>query len=212
MKNKDDYKKHRKEVSEILLRIPEGPGPRPEGGFFEVRGGAGHHSYQHYAQHCLNEQGGEHSLEAFTAKFTAWTLEDAGGVVLYPEGPAFKVLQRHFTEGEEPVIYHAEAAYYSALMLCLHPTVYAPGASGNEQLASYEVLQSLEPGGAGPGGYTDHPVVAQKTIATTGEIFMIKFNYYPHKVSYKIRIFPSPAGRNNIFMGGRLGTIPSESI
>jgi hypothetical protein len=208
MKDKKDYRKQRKEESQILLRIPEGPVPRPQGGSLEVRDGAGHHNYQYYAGYCLNEQGGEPTLEAFKAKFTAWSLEDVGsGIVLYPEGPAFKVLSRHFMEGTEPVTYYAEAAHYMALMLCLHPTVYAPGASGDEQLASYEVFASWEPGGP-----VDHAFVEQRPIESTGEIFMLKLNYYSQKVSLKIRIFPSPAGRNNIFLGGRLGALLSESI
>ncbi len=127
--------------------------------------------------------------------------------MLYPEGPAFKVLQRHFMEGDTPVTYHADGAHYTALMLCLYPTVYAPGASGDEQLASYEVLVSWEPDGP-----ADYLWVPQKPIAPSGEIFMWKHFYYPQKVSFKITIVPSPFGRNNIFLGGRLGTILSETI
>lgn len=213
MEREKHYKEQRPaEEAEFDLRIPEGPAPRPQGGFLDLRTGTGQHSFQLYAQHCLNEGGGEPTLDAYKAQFTAWSLEDAGGAVLYPEGPAFKVLQRHFMEGEEPITYHAGAAYYAALMLCLHPTVFPSVPPSGEQLASYEVLQSLEPGGSEPGGYVDHPLVPQKPIPSTGEIFMLKLNYYPHKVSHKIRIFPSPAGRNNIFLGGRLGTVPSESL
>lgn len=207
MKHKKNYGERPAEESEFHLRIPEGPVRRPRGGFIELRGGGGHHSFQQYAQHCLTEQGSEPTLDAFRMKFTAWSLEGAGGVVLYPEGPAFKVLQRHFMEGDEPITYHADAAHYTALMLCLHPTVFPSGASVDGQLASYQVTASWEPDG--PAGF---PLVPQKPIEVNGEIFMWKGLYTDQKVSFKIEIIPSPTGRNNIFLGGRLGTILAESI
>lgn len=208
-KRETDYEE-RREKETFRLTIPEGPVPRPHGGFLDTRGGAGHHSYQHYTEYCLDEHGNEPPMEAFKATFAAWSLEGADGVVLHPEGPAFKAIGVQFMEGDEPVTYHVDAAHYTALMLCLHPTVYVPSASGDEQLASYEVLVSWEPNGP-----VDYLWVPQRPVASTGEIFMWKHNYFPQKVAFKIRIVPSPAGRNTVYLAGRLGTIlsgPSESI
>jgi hypothetical protein len=208
MKNKKDYGKHREKESEFHLSIPKVPVPRPRGGFIELLGGdGGHYTYQQYAEHCLNEQGGEPSESAFKTKFTGWSIEGSNGFFLYPEGPAFKVLARHFMEGDEPITYQADAAHYTALMLCLHPTVFPSGFSENDHLASYQVTASWEPDGP-----SDFHLVSQKPIGTNGEIFTWKHYYFHHKVSLKIQIFPSPTGRNTIFLGGRLGTIPSESI
>ena len=177
----------------------------------EFRSGGGYHSFQHYAEHCLTDQGSEPTLDAFRAKFTAWSLEGAGGAVLYPEGPAFKVSARHFMEGDEPVTYHADAAHYVAVMLCLHPTVFpSTGTTApppGEQPTSYQIMASWEPDGP-----VDFKLVPQKPIEVSGEIFMWKFVYYDQKVSLKIEIFPSPTGRNNIFLGGRLGALLAESI
>lgn len=206
MEHKQNYSIQRAEESEFHLRIPEGPVPSHRGGFIELRGGAGHHSYQQYAGHCLTEQGGIPGLDEFKAKFTAWSLEGAGGVVLYPEGPAFKVVERFFKEGDAAVTYRADAAHYTALMLCLHPTFFLPGAPSPVQLASYQVLESREPDGP-----SDIPLVPQKTIDVNGEIFMLKAFHPGQKFSYKIEIISSPTGQNHIVLGGRLGTTLPES-
>ena len=211
MEQNQNYGERPAEASEFHLSIPEGPVRRPRGGFTELRSGGGFHSFQQYAEHCLTDQGGEPTLDAFRAKFTTWSLEGAGGVVLYPEGSAFKVLARHFMEGDEPVTYHADAAHYVAVMLCLHPTVFPSTGSTipppDEEAASYQITASWEPDGP-----VEFKLVPKKPIEATGEIFMWKFLYEDQKVSFTIKIFPSPAGRNNIFLGGRLGTLLAESI
>lgn len=212
MKREKNYGDRPAEESEFHLRIPEGPPPRPQGSFIELRGGGGgHHSYQQYAQYCLDEQGGDPGLEAFKAKFTAWSLEDTpNGIFLYPEGSAFKVLGAGFTEGDAGDTYHADAAHYTALMLCLHPTTLLPEVLPSEaHLASYEITVTYH---FEPGGPIELPVQSQKPIDTSGEIVMLKQHYYPGKVSFRIKIFPSPHGRNDIYLGGRLGTILAESI
>jgi len=209
MKREKNYGKRPAEESDFHLRIPEGPAPRPQGSFVELRGGGGgHHNFQHFAQHCLNEQGQPLTPDSFKSKFTAWSLELEGvgsGIVLYPEGPAFKVLGASFEEGDAPVTYHAGAAHYTALMLCLQPTFFTSTQSNiptqNEQLASYEVTGSWEPGGP-----VDFELQSQKIIETTGEVWLWNHYYYHQKVSLRIRIFPSPHGRNTIYLGGRLGT------
>lgn len=211
MKKKNSYTQRSETESEFHLKIPEGPMQRPQGGFFEITSGGGQHGYQQYAHHCLDEQGDWLSIGAFKTAFTTWSLEGANGVVLYPEGPAFKVAGTAFTEGDPPITYHTGPAHYTALIICLHPTFFPSTGSftpePNDQMASYKVTQTLEPDGP-----VDVPIVDQKPLESSGEIFKTKFNFYPLKVSYKITFFPSPTGRNTILLGGRLGTVPSESI
>jgi hypothetical protein len=197
-------------ASEFHVRMPEGHVRGPREDSLEFHSGGGHHNFQHYAQHCLDGSGSALSESAFKAKFTAWSIEGAGGVVLFPEGPAFKVLERNFTEGAVPVTYRADAAHYTALMLCLSPTVFPSTGSltplPHEHFASYRVEVTWEPDGP-----VDLPLIPQKTIPPTGEIFMWRAKYTNQKVSLKIDIIPSPTARNRVMLGGRLGAIPAST-